>query len=118
MSVWPATLPQSLLLRGYEERFQDNVLRSPIEGGPPKQRRLYTNVPRSVTGVQLLNGTQLAALETFYYTTLRSGVVAFTWTLPNSPVLRAFRFLAPYGYIALSGELFEVTYEFEVRNAP
>lgn len=117
MSAWPVTLPQTLLLRGYEEEFQDNVLRSPMEGGPPKQRRLYTNVPRNVAGVQILTSAQLITLENFYYTTLRSGVIPFTWTLPTSPGIKSFRFVAPYNSFPLSGNLYEVTYQFEVRNA-
>ena len=81
--IWPATLPQTLLLQGYGESPGENQLRSPMEVGPAKVRRRATSAPRKVTGSLYLSASQLDDFKTFYNTTLLSGTLRFTWDDPT-----------------------------------
>jgi hypothetical protein len=48
--VWPAGLPQCPSVGGYQERFTETALRTPMEAGVAKLRRRFTR-SRTITAV-------------------------------------------------------------------
>lgn len=77
--VWPASLPQYFLIRGYAEAARDNVVRSENEIGPAKARRRATAAARPVSGLMIMTQAQLATLRTFLADTIGDGALAFTF---------------------------------------
>ena len=94
MITWPADLPRRQLLEGYSEAPPARAIRSAVDVGPAKVRRRYTGGARRVTcSVLLQSRAQKAALDTFYDTTLQSGVLPFQW-LDVHGHLQMFRFIS------------------------
>ncbi len=114
MATWPASLPQYVLVEGYSEAPPQNTIRTSMDVGPPKMRRRSTAAVRPITGNQHMNKTQVAALDTFYVTTLNSGVDQFDWVHPRTQSAVDFRFTAPPQYESLGGTAWMVTLSLEV----
>jgi hypothetical protein len=70
MPTWPATLPQKVLVNGYTEKPPGKVLRSTVDQGPAKVRRLSTDQPRVFNATVRLTNDQIAIWEDFYYNTV------------------------------------------------
>lgn len=68
--VWPVTLPQAPQ-KGYSEQLGSNILRTPMDAGPAKQR-LRGKSPNNLSVSFLMNTSQVATLEDFVFNTLRS----------------------------------------------
>jgi len=80
--AWPSELPQNILAQGYKGGLPNNLLRQPMGVGPAKVRRRGTVAVEPVTGNILCTPTELAALITFYETTLLDGSLRFRWVDP------------------------------------
>lgn len=78
---WPTTLPQKYQHNGFSRGRQGNLLRTEMDSGRPKVRRLFTAVSTYFTGTMVMDGTQLSAFETFFDDVLGSG--ALTFNFPN-----------------------------------
>lgn len=77
---WPTNLPQSPQ-KGYTESIGVNVIRSPMDAGPPKQR--FRGKRASVLTLTFIMSTaQLADFETFAQDTLL-GVKRFNFPHPR-----------------------------------
>lgn len=74
--IWPASLPQVPLLRGFSQVPNDNVIRTAMSYGPPKQRKRVTNDLYSVSIALVLTPAQMATLDNFYKDT---GAQPFNW---------------------------------------
>ena len=114
MPAWPATLPQQLLVSGYDESPPDLALRTAMSTGPAKLRRRSTADVRPIGGAMVMTTAQVATLETFYVTTLVSGTLSFTHDHPRTAVSSTFRFTAPPGYEALGAGEYHVTLGLEI----
>jgi hypothetical protein len=105
MATWPLTveepyvlgLPENFLADSYYESFAKNVLRSPMEVGPPKSRRRSTSGVKELGGVMYMTPDQMAVLTTFFETTLSDGALPFDWTHPRlgSTVTISCQFVEP-----------------------
>ena len=84
MPTWPASLPQSMEVEGYQESFPEQRLSSGMEIGPPKVRRRTTAAPTPISGQIVLDATQLATLETFIDSDLAGGALAFDMPHPRT----------------------------------
>jgi hypothetical protein len=82
METWPATLPQILLIEGYEEKLPDVNLRSAMEVGPAKVRRRVTAAVRPVTGQLIMTLAQIETFKGFYNDDLLGGSLRFGWFDP------------------------------------
>lgn len=82
METWPATLPQTLLVEGYEEKLPDVNLRSAMEVGPAKVRRRVTAAVRPVTGQLIMTLAQIDIFKGFYNDDLLGGSLRFEWVDP------------------------------------
>ncbi|NMW23859.1 hypothetical protein HFP05_05465 [Rhodanobacter denitrificans] len=77
--TWPSTLPAPQADSSASFGAPNNVIETGMETGSPKRRRRFTAVEIAFTCTLKLSKTQLATLETFYYTTLAQ-VLPFDWT--------------------------------------
>lgn len=80
MSSWPATLPNMKL--GTDIGDDESRLTTPMDAGPASVRNRFTAVTQTVNVPMVLTGTQLAAFNTFFRTTINHGTDSFTWTDP------------------------------------
>jgi hypothetical protein len=92
---WPSGLSDAVLADGYSEQLADNLIRSPMDAGPPKVRRRGTSAPRAISLRQLLTTSEVATLETFYYTTTAGGSLSFMWEHPRTGSSVFMRFTSP-----------------------
>lgn len=92
--VWPSTLPQFVEIPGYDETLPFPVVRTSPEKGPAKQRREFTAAPTPIAFMtDLMNAAQQATFETFYFTTLKHGSLAFDWVHPRTQSTKTYRFV-------------------------
>mgnify|MGYP001156493400 CR=1 FL=1 len=91
MEVWPSTLPLPEQ-EGYNEVQANNILRTAMDAGAPKQRRRYTAVYTTVKFQMTLTSTQTTTLMSFYNLV---GAAAFTWTHPRTGTPVTARFTEP-----------------------
>ncbi len=111
--VWPTTLPEELLQRGYNQACPDVSLRTSMEVGPAKVRRRSTAQPYPVKGVVKVDESQLGTLREFYDDDLLGGTLRFSWKEPITLAAKEFRFTAPPNW-SMTGGWFDVRLEFEV----
>lgn len=83
MDAWPGTLPQYVLVDGYQEEEGDNLLETQPDIGPPITRARSTTAARALNMSLDLSKAQLAILRTFYRTTLINGSLPFTMSAPS-----------------------------------
>jgi len=79
---WPASLPQSFMLEGFEVAPPQGAVSSGVDAGQPFQRQRYTAAVQPFTGNLLMSRTQYDTLMTFWKTTLGMGALAFNWRDP------------------------------------
>lgn len=82
--VWPADLPQVLLVDGFSEEMGDSRIQSDPDSGPPKIRNRFSNVADKIAGQMILTYAQLVSLRDFVRLTTDGGALAFT--LPSQYV--------------------------------
>ena len=93
MPTWPATLPQNVLTEGYQEAPGDGRLRTQMDAGPAKMRRLHTAVVDTFSVSLSLTSAQVDTLDGFWDSDLAGGVLAFDWTHPRTGAATSFRFV-------------------------
>ncbi len=111
--VWPATLPQNMLMRGYAEASKDNVIASQNDIGPDKLRRRATAAVRPVAGSVVLDDDQLEILRDFIADTIGDGALAFTFPAQSESGTWLVRLREPVG-IAPFGLRWQVTLALEI----
>ena len=80
MAAYPGTLPDIQLMNGLQYAADDQSISTTMDVGPPKRRRRFsTRFGRHVIPIWL-TGTELAAFDTWFDTTLVGGSATFTWT--------------------------------------
>lgn len=80
--IWPAALPQHLLVDGYTQGLGDGRLRSRNDAGPAKVRRRSSAMPGPLQGRMDMSGAQLADMRAFVESTLIGGTLVFTFPDP------------------------------------
>lgn len=81
---WPADLPQQPLNEPYARTLRDNVIREPMEVGPPKKRRRATVPVYEVDEVFLLTDAQRDVFWSLYNGVLGQGTVGVTRLTPEN----------------------------------
>ena len=114
--VWPVTLPQ-VPQKGYSESIGVNILRTPMDAGPAKQRR-RGNKPSNLNVAFIMTTAQVALLETFCTSTIK-GVARFGFTHPRTKVIEEVRIVPQsegvlYNLSYLAPEYWTVTLQLEV----
>lgn len=81
-AVWPASLPQRVLVEGYNRTPAQTALRTKMDAGPAKMRRRFSAGSKPVKAKIRINAEQVQTLEGFFEDTLKGGVLPFTWIDP------------------------------------
>ena len=114
MAAWPASLPQYMNADDYTETRVDGTIRTSMDAGPDFVRRRYTAVPTRFSGSLILTDTQVATLDTFYYTSLNGGVDEIEWDHPRTGASVSMRFLSPPSYRAFTNDLWQAQLSLEI----
>lgn len=116
VDAWPVSLPHCLPLDGYAEAVADNLIRAAPDTGPAKVRRRSTSQVRPLSGMIVIDRTQLATLRTFVETTLLGGALPFTLPAQSAAGDLLVRFaqggLPQWGKVAASR--FNVSFQLEI----
>jgi hypothetical protein len=92
-AVWPAGLPQRVLVNGYQERAPKIMSRTPMDAGIAKARRRFTAAPKLVDCQFRMTSAQVDTLMAFFNDTLAGGTLPFTWLHPRTQINATWRFL-------------------------
>jgi len=114
MVAWPASLPQSPLIAGFEEDVPETALRTEMDAGPAKLRRRFTASVRPIKYPLILTETQVATLDTFYVTTMQAGTLPFTHTHPRTGAAINARFTKAPKYQPFKDDLWTTILEWEI----
>lgn len=114
MASWPATLPDQPLQNGYKESPPNLVIRTEMDAGPAKTRRVMTSNVRPFSCYLILTSAQLETFDAFFIGDCASGATRFTWTHPRTAVSSEFKFVGQPAYEPLSGTDWGVTFELEL----
>lgn len=110
--IWPNIQNPSFPLK---EDPEDAVIRTEFDAGYEQTRPRFT---RNRTTYSLewpaMKGVDLAALLTFYKTTLANGAAIFDWTYPGTSTVHAARFKSPPKVTQIASEIYHV--ECEIRE--
>lgn len=82
------------LAEGWSEKLPKLVVRSEVDAGPAKQRRVTTAAPSVVTVAYLVTTAEREFLEDFYMGDAAGGAVWFEWWHPVKLENRLARFMA------------------------
>jgi hypothetical protein len=93
MPSWPASLPQHVLVEGYDEAPPDVLLRTEMDAGPAKVRRRFTAGVRELRCAILCDSDQLDDLEEFFRDEIAGGALPFDWVHPRTQDAASFRFV-------------------------
>ncbi|NNG04360.1 MAG: hypothetical protein HKM95_09700 [Inquilinus sp.] len=102
MPVWPAALPQDVLIAGYSEEVPETTIRTQMDAGPAKVRRRFSAGVRKFAVTVALTRAQVQILDDFYLTDLQGGALRFDWTHPRTLAAVQFRFLTAPRYASQS----------------
>lgn len=80
--VWPVSLPQELMRAGNSGGLGDGLIETQPDSGPPTSRPRFSAIAEPLAGAMNMTTAQLAALKTFYKTTLAQGALPFTFPDP------------------------------------
>jgi hypothetical protein len=111
--VWPSGLPQRPSVGGYQERFAETALRTPMEAGAAKLRQRFTAAPRQIEVSFRMTAAQVALMRVFYEETAGGGTLPFDWIHPRGGGTSSFRFVEAPRVSATSATLFSVTAKLE-----
>ena len=107
---WPSTLPDYVMVEGYQHQPPNNTVRTETVSGRIKTRRRSSKKSRPVTFHFEFTEAELTNFETFWTTTLKDGSLPFQDLL--DPVGQANRVWLPaedYSASALGPAQFKVT---------
>lgn len=105
--TWPITLPQNPDTN-YSESGGMNILRSPMDAGPAKQRK-RGNKPQTMSVSFLMSTSQVTIFESFVKTTL-NGTARFGFTSPKTGSVVEVRIVP-----SSDGALYNIAYVSPVR---
>lgn len=80
--TWPLSLPQLFQHDGFAQGKQGNLLRTDMDSGLPKVRRLFTAISKYPSGTMIMTGSQLTDFEDFFDNTIFSGSLTFNFPNP------------------------------------
>lgn len=114
--LWPAELPQVLILNNLSAEKQNNVIRTQMGAGPAKIRRRYTVATKNFSGQIVVTEAQRRVLENWFDNDLASGALRFAMKDPQTLNYSQFRFREHYKEDSIDG-LWKITLSLEKMNA-
>lgn len=115
MATWPSDVPFFKVLPSISGSGPVGaVLRTQMDAGPAKVRRLFTAAPREFSAVTPpMTAAQFADFDTFYTDTLKMGTLSFTATDPRDCTDKTFRFVDGFND-RMAGKKRQVTAQLEI----
>lgn len=113
MPTYPATLPKPRI-DGMTETRGNNIIRTQMDAGAPKQRRRYTKQIDQWQFNIIVDATQMAAFEAFFDTQLQDGQFSFDWTHPRLGTTVTARFVQPPSYTFLGNNKTQINHVLEI----
>ena len=89
--VWPASLPQKVMIAGYQEQMPQDIVESVNDQGPTNKRPRSTAAVRDLSVQISCDDAQFETFETFFLETLAQGVLPFDWVHPRTQQDTTFR---------------------------
>ena len=117
----PRVLRKRILRDSYGMKPVKGFMRTEMEVGPARQRRIASAMPTELTfKLLLLSRRELAVLETWYKLTLQNGAAWFRMPVDcgTGYVETDVRFTEPYEVSAVAYETYEVSCQAECREMP
>lgn len=114
MAIWPANLPTLTQANNYTEIPGEHAIRTKMDEGPAKTRRLSNPMPDTIQFQQIYTITETQTMDTFYVTTLSGGALSFDDTHPRTGAAATFRFVTRPQYVHVGGGNFQCSIELEV----
>lgn len=108
-AAWPGTVNQNAITNTYHEKKDRNVATFQPEVGPAMERRRTSVGSYTMSFDILLTTTEVAALKTFYDTTLADGSLYFTFTHPLTGATVTAKFVESPDYRDVDGQFFRPT---------
>lgn len=86
--IWPVTLPQCPLNDSFTESIGSTIIRSDMDTGPAKVRRIQSKGINVFQASYILNNEEKSILDDFIDISLYGGVRVFWWSqYPNKSIL-------------------------------
>lgn len=92
---WPSGLPDKPLSEGYQEKTQNNILRTEMDQGPDKVRRITTANTKEYQMTFRMDESQVATFEDFFNNTIAHGSLKFDFDDPRTGTTREWRVVVP-----------------------
>lgn len=102
MAVYPPTLPDLLL--GLRVREKPQTIRTAMDVGPDKVRRITQFRSHTLDGPVVFTGANIAVFETFFYDTLDGGSLPFDWEDPRDDSTVSYRYLETPQWRLIDGD--------------
>lgn len=121
MATWPSTLPTAPLVNGYSVDPASNVIRSDMEIGPARVRRIATSRNDQVSISLVLVGSQVTAFRDWFDDSssgLAGGVNWFTGlrlNLDGTVTTPECRFVGKHSFSLVDSKRYRLTAKVEVR---
>lgn len=119
MATWPSTFPK-VLAEGYSVNPGQQFVRTEMETGPARQRRITEAPNRNISASVLLNDEQLAEFDTWFDTELLGGSIWFSGIpLHIGQGMQSYsaRFVAQPKYTHAGALRWKIGMELEVQDA-
>lgn len=111
--TWPANLPQSPLVDGFEETPPYEIVRTSMDAGPAKVRRRATSGVRRFQVQFIMTTTQMTIFDDFYVSTLSHGASRYDWDDPRTEVSKEWRIVDRPRYSPVGSEYWRVSFSLE-----
>lgn len=116
-ATWPSSLPQDLLIQGFDMQMPEGSIRQDMDAGPAYQRNRFTAAPEPFRGELILTKSQYSTFRDFWKNTISYGALKFDWKHPitgNSAEVQ-FDISSPPTVSAEGNDKFRVTMTIEVQ---
>lgn len=119
MANWPTYLPAPMV-SGFDSTADDPILRTNMEAGAPRTRRLFSAVPDNLTLSWVFTLAEMALFESWHKLEALDGAAWFSISLPNGLGMQSVeaKFSKPVRKGLRGGMNWHVSGEVKVRNAP
>ena len=117
--VWPASLPKPLV-SGYNLKPAEGVLRTNMDSGLARQRRIFTQTPTVFQVSWIMSQQEFQTFEGWYLHFAKEGATKFQIDLQSGQgiIAHTVRFKDQYQASLVSATLWQIRASLEVLNRP
>lgn len=112
--LWPETLPQDVLVQGYQATLPDGAVRTSMDSGPEFARQRFTAAPEPFSATIRVDKEEYRTLVAFYVNDTAHGTIPFDWHHPITKDVAAMQFTGPPRVTAASGLYYDIQLSLQV----